>query len=186
MVLADATRSDAMPGSDVSDADAPDVAWDASDDAAADACGGQPVPGFRSRGDGRLVPCYCFDGEPLRPVPTILDEGLRSVVFDCEWPEGTIYHRRYTMHDMARISDWGCEHTGALIVPAGYYEEPYYQQFELDTELDSRIAAEEVCVPRECVFDTPGERARCTEDCSPATGRTYVTVYRVDRSACGP
>ncbi|MDQ3032404.1 MAG: hypothetical protein M3Y87_08320 [Myxococcota bacterium] len=151
-------------------------------------CADEPIPGFRLRPDGWYQPCNCFElDDAMGPIalPTrCRDQGLRTVIFDCGWPEGAIFHRGYTQSGPVELGASSCEHTCSTVIYEGFYAAPYQQMFVADHSLDPRLPRDRVCVPRECVFDTPGERARCSPDCAASDAGWYTTVYRVDRSAC--
>lgn len=158
-------------------------------------CADEPIPGFRLRPDGWYDPCNCFEpdeGGTLRAIPTAChDEGLRTVPFDCSWPQGAIYHRVSIVRGPIFIDSIACQHACDTVSPEGFYEAPYHQAFIFDLDFfppDPRLPIDRICFPAECVFDTPGEPARCSEECAefhpewPYPG--YATTYRVDRSAC--
>lgn len=151
-------------------------------------CADEPIPGFRLRPDGWYQPCSCFElDDAMQPsaVPTqCVDQGLRTVTFDCSWPEGAIFHRTYLASGPVEIGPGTCGHVWAAGPRAGFYTAPYTEIFFAGPSLDPRLPRDRVCVPRECVFDTPGERARCSTECAPSEGGCYRTLYRVDRTAC--
>ncbi len=155
-------------------------------------CQDEPIPGFRLRPDGWYDPCNCFEAREgeVRAIPTsCVDQGLRTVPFDCSWPPGTIFHRGYLSTYVVEVGAQSCDYT-CDTVTGGFFLEPYYETFVVAP--DPRLPHDRVCFPSECVFDTPGEPARCSDSCTPFNseigtyfGRgAYVTVYRVDRSAC--
>jgi hypothetical protein len=162
--FSDTSSADTSPDS----SDPPDTASDAEPfdtgvDPWASCVDDEALPGFRARPDGLFTPCRCFDGDPLRPVPDLSVGGIRSVDFSCDWPDGTVFHPRLV---------------------AGSYEESF---FIVEDALPEGLRIEDICIPRSCVFDTPGERARCGSEC--ATRRlpgdlVFVTTYSVDRAAC--
>lgn len=151
-------------------------------------CADEPIPGFRLRPDGLYQPCNCFElDDAMQPIPVptrCSDQGVRTVTFDCSWPEGMIFHRGYLHSGPVELGSASCEHSEAAARPEGFYPAPYEQLFVAYDFLDPRLPRDRVCVPRECVFDTPGERARCSTECDPSWSDGYTTVYRVDRSAC--
>ncbi len=153
-------------------------------------CADEPVPGFRQLDNGYWRPCNCFDGDPLRPVPTQNDEGIRAVPFDCDWPVGTIWSLDWLSIPPIQIDFLGCEPIFDRVRPSGFIPEPFEDVFfSVREQRPAEIARDQICVPTECVFDTPGEPARCSDDCGPFRPDAtvfggYVTVYRVDRSAC--
>lgn len=161
-------------------------------------CADEPIPGFRIRPDGWYHPCNCFErdeGGELRTVPTAChDQGLRTVPFDCSWPRGAIYHRAATSTGPIFIESDGtsCEPACDTVSVESFYEAPYHQAFVFDSSFsppDPRLPVDRVCFPAECVFETPGEPARCSQECADFHPEWlypgYATIYRVDRSACG-
>lgn len=159
-------------------------------------CADEPIPGFRLRPDGWYGPCNCFERDAdgaLHAVPTACyDQGLRTVPFDCSWPPGAIYHRGALATGPTWIESTGCEHACDIGYVEGFYEAPYHQAFLFDLDFsppDPRLPIDRICFPTECVFDTPGEPARCSEECAEFHPEWqypgYITTYRVDRSACG-
>jgi hypothetical protein len=81
-----------------------------------------------------------------------------------------------------------CEYDDAVTSAGGYFDAPYEESFFIvEDALPEGLRIEDICIPRSCVFDTPGERARCGSEC--ATRRlpgdlVFVTTYSVDRAAC--
>jgi len=151
-------------------------------------CPDEAIPGFKPLDGGWFRACNCFDGDPLRPVPTQTDDGLRTIPFDCAWPVGTIWQRGYLSTQPAEINFQACEYIWDTVVGPGFVAAPFTDVFWSHREYrPAGIARDRICVPTECVFDTPGEPARCSEDCAPFDYEwmRYYTIYRVDRSACG-
>lgn len=148
-------------------------------------CADEPIPGFRELEDGWYRPCNCFDGEPLRAVPISCiagrDEGHRTVPFDCAWPEGMIYHRDRATSGPIDVNADGCGHMEEALELGRFSPEPYRERFNVSAS-DPRLPRDRICFPVECVFDTPGEPARCSRECAPYPD--YETIYRVDRSRC--
>lgn len=174
-----------------------DAASDASDAVLEDAglvppypmrCASETVAGFRALDGGWFRPCNCFDGAPLRPVVTRFDEGLRTVPFDCSWPEGMIFQRGSTSSGPALVDAVGCEYVEESGRGEGFVPAPYEERFIAPQERPDGVRSDRICVPTECVFDVPGQPARCSDDCAGlgSDGLEPVTVYRVDRSACEP
>lgn len=152
-------------------------------------CLGESIPGFAALGDGWFRPCNCFDGTPLRPVPTDFDEGLRTIPFDCSWPVGMLYQRWSSTSGPIAITATTCEYVNNAPQGGGFVPEPVEERFIAFTDaLPDGVTADRLCVPTECVFETPGEPPRCSDDCGiVAVGSgDYLTTYRVDRSACPP
>ena len=191
----DAARFDAT-GSDASRVDSGgprDAGWDPDTSFLPPwpmRCADEPVAGFRQLDNGYWRPCNCFDGDPLRPVPTQNDEGIRGVPFDCDWPVGTIWSLDWLSIPPTQIDFLGCESIFDTVRLSGFIPEPFEDVFfSVGTLRPAEIARDRLCVPTECVFDTPGEPARCSDDCGPFRPDVtiwggYATVYRVDRSAC--
>lgn len=157
-------------------------------------CPDEEIPGFKLLDGGWHRACNCFDGDPLRPVPTQSfghhGEGLRTVPFDCDWPLGGMYSRGSLSIEPNEIDALGCEGMVDTVRGAGFVAEPFHDVFtSFSAHRPAGVARERICVPTECVFDTPGEPAHCSEECAPFREDVtiwggYITVYRVDRSAC--
>lgn len=116
-------------------------------------------------------------------VPDRCEEADDLVRFDCAWPEGAIFVAGSRGSGVLDISGTACEPTCLVGLPRGYYAAPY-ERFYNPPYFDLGMPPESVCVPSECVFETPGEPARCSAECSELVGGYYRTTFRVDRSAC--
>lgn len=182
------------------DGEVPDATLDPARDGGSDAGGGPSVqlgprcqdeewPGFRRRADGTYDICNCYDRDEdgvLRPVPTFSRNGLvRGVRFDCSWPEGALFAFSGGPQRTVAVEPTACDPIVNLtgLLATGFVAEPY-AEVVVFTHGHPPDIYDSACFPAECVFDTPGEVARCSEACAPATAQGWVTVYRVDRTAC--
>lgn len=154
-----------------------------------------PYAGFRERPDGRYEPCNCFsndrDGHYAPVVTECDDDGIRRVRFDCDWPPGQLFIRGRLNAPMnpqlgiIQVTSVSCSPVYETLILEGFYDEPYVDTFFVadppyDPWTDPDFPRDRLCVPSECVFDTPGQTAHCSDDCSPVD----ATVYYTDRSAC--
>jgi hypothetical protein len=106
---------------------------------------------------------------------------MTGVLFDCSWPAGTI--RAIPSADTAAGNSiesggtcpvWTLE---AAVFP-GPVAEPFVEHYWPASDLP--LSAADVCIPSRCVFDTPGQPATCSSDCSADLTITYTT----DRTRC--
>jgi hypothetical protein len=134
-------------------------------------------PGLTNVGE-KWRPCACFDGEPLAPAA----EANASVRFACSWPSGKIAVSAL-QRDSFSPSDARCDplHRDGPSQSDRFVDAPYVERYEPgEGNATNGLAQHELCVPSVCTFDRPGERARCSSDCS----HDGTTRYEVQRDAC--
>lgn len=116
------------------------------------------------------------------------------MLFDCSWPPGKVFLRarpnaRLPRLGIVEVTAVSCSEVyGTEMRPEGFYDAPYDDSFFVptpdhdgfDERTDPDFPADRLCIPSECVFDTPGRPANCSHDCT----SNYTTHYTADHSAC--